>query len=460
MLDDTTVQRFRERLHGNLLRPGDADYDTARRLYNGMIDRHPALIARCADPDDVAACVALARAQDLPLAVRGGGHNGAGLAMVDDGLVADLSPMDTLAMDPAAQVVRVGPGCTWGDVDRATGGHRLATVSGIISTTGVPGLTLGGGHGYLTRRYGLTVDNLLEADLVLADGSRVTAGPDAHPDLFWALRGGGGNFGVATSFLFRLHRVGEVLAGPCFWPMQDAEAVLRRYRDFLPAAPEALYGFFAFMTVPPAAPFPESLHGQQVCSVMWCWTGEPDDLDAALAPMLDAVPPAFEHIGPMPYPSLQGLFDGFYPPGLRWYWKGDFIRTLPDAAIALHAEHARAMPTPLSTMHLYPIDGAVQRVAPDATAFAYRDCTWSMVIAGVGERPEDDAAVRDWARRYWAALHPYSAGGAYVNFLEEEGEARVRAAYRDNYDRLAAVKSRYDPGNLFRQNQNIAPAGV
>lgn len=340
-------------------------------------------------------------------------------------------------------------------------GLRLlgATVIGVISTTGVPGLTLGGGHGYLTRRYGLTVDNLLEAEVVLADGRTLTASPDAHPDLFWALRGGGGNFGVVTSFLFQLHKVGEVQAGPSFWHMQDAEAVLRRYRAFLPAAPEALYGFFAFMTVPPAEPFPAALHGQQVCSIMWCWLGDPDDLDAELAPLRDAVPPAFEHIGPMPYPTLQSLFDGFYPPGLRWHWKGDFVRELPDEAIALHIEHARRMPTPLSTMHLYPVDGAVHRVAPDATAFGYRDCLWSSMIAGVAERPEDDTAIRDWARDYWAALHPYSAGGAYLNFMEAEGQDRVRAAFRDNYDRLAAVKATYDPDNLFRHNQNIPPAG-
>ena len=424
-----------------------------------MIDRHPALIARCADQKDVRACVNLAREQGLPLGIRSGGHNGPGLAMVDDGLVADLSGMDSLAVDPAERTVRVGPGCTWGDVDRACGEHRLATVSGIISTTGVPGLPLGGGHGYLTRKYGLTVDNLLEAEVVLADGSAVKASRDEHSDLFWGLRGGGGNFGVVTSFLFQLHKVGEVLAGPSFWSMDDAEIVLRRYRDFLSTAPEDLYGFFGFMTVPPTELFPASLHGQQVCSIMWCWLGDPDALGVELDPLRDSIPPTFEHIGPMPYPRLQSLFDGLYPHGLRWYWKGDFVQQLPDAAIALHVEHARQMPTPLSTMHLYPIDGAVNRVAPDATAFAYRNCRWSSLIAGVGERPEDDTAIRDWARAYWEALHAFSAGGAYVNFMEEEGQQRLRAAYRGNYDRLAAVKSRYDPDNLFRHNQNIPPAG-
>jgi hypothetical protein len=254
--------------------------------------------------------------------------------------------------------------------------------------------------------------------------------------------------------------VGEVLAGPSVWSMDDAEAVLRRYRDLLPTADENLSGFFAFMTVPPAPPFPESLHGQKVCAIMWCWLGKPEELDGALAPLRDAIAPVFEHIGPIGYPALQGMFDALYPPGLRWYWKGDFIRTLPDEAIALHVAHAREMPTPLSAVHLFPIDGAVHRVAPDATAFGYRDCHWSSVIVGVGERLEDDDVIRDWTRNYWQALHPYSAGGAYVNFMEDEGEERVRAAYRGNYDRLAAVKSRYDPANLFRHNQNIRPAPV
>lgn len=311
-------------------------------------------------------------------------------------------------------------------------------------------LTLGGGHRYLTRKYGLTVDNLLEADVVLADGRAVTASRDEHPDLFWALWGGGGNFGVVTSFLFQLHKVGEVQAGPSFWLMDDAEAVMRRYRDYLPSAPEDLYGFFAFMTVPPAEPLSAPLQGQQICSVIWCWLGDQEGLDSALAPLRDSIPPVFEHIATMPYPTLQAMFDGFYPPGLRWYWKGDFIEELPDVAIALHVRHAREMPTHLSTMHLYPIDGAVHPVAPDATAFGYRGCQWSSVIASVGETQHDDDAIRNWARAYWEALHPFSAGGAYVNFMEHEGEEWVRAAYRDNYDRLAAVKSLYDPDNLFR----------
>jgi FAD/FMN-containing dehydrogenase len=459
MPETAIIDAFAGRLHGELLRPTEADYDAARRVYNDMIDRRPALIARCADQADVMQTVDFARDQGLPLAVRGGGHSGPGFGVADDAVVADLCRMTALEVDAEARTVRVQPGCTWGDVDAATGAHGLATVSGIISTTGVPGLSLGGGHGYLSRKYGLTADNLLQAEVVLADGKPVIASDEQHADLFWALRGGGGNFGVVTSFLFRLHPVGEVLAGPTFWSLDDADAVLRRYRDFLPSAPVDLYGFFAFMTVPEAEPFPLPVRGQRVCAVMWCWTGDPDGLDAALAPIRDGPELIFEHIGPMPYPVLQRMFDRFYPPGLRWHWKGDFLRELPDAAIARHLSHAREMPTPLSTMHLYPIDGAVQDVPADGTAFAYRDCLWSLMIAGVATAPSEDDAIRDWARGYWTDLHEFSAGGAYVNFLDEDGADRVRAAYRDNFDRLARVKARYDPDNLFRHNQNVPPAG-
>jgi FAD/FMN-containing dehydrogenase len=365
--------------------------------------------------------------------------------------------MKGIRVDPHARRAQVQPGCTWGDVDHATHAFGLATVSGIISTTGVPGLTLGGGHGYLTRKYGLTVDNLRGADVVLADGSLVRASEDENPDLFWALRGGGGNFGIVTSFDFELHPVHTVQAGPTFWSLDDTETVLDWYRDFLPNAPEDLYGFFALHAVPPAPPFPEQLHERTVCSIMWCWSGTDDDAEAASALRRDLPEPLFEHIGPMPYPMLQAMFDRFYPPGLRWHWKGDFVRQIPDEAVAKHRAHAEDLPTPLSIMHLYPIDGAVHRVAQKATAFAYRDCNWSMVIAGVGTEPGEDDRIRDWARGYWDDLHPHSAGGAYVNFMEDEGDARVRAAYRGNYDRLVEIKTRCDPDNLFRRNQNIPP---
>jgi FAD/FMN-containing dehydrogenase len=442
---------------GELLGPGDRGYDDARKVYNAMIDRRPALIARCAGPPDVARAIGVARTHDLPLAVRGGGHNGAGLGVCDDGVVVDLSLLREIAVDARAGTVRVGGGCTWGEVDRATHDHGLATPGGIISTTGVGGLTLGGGIGYLTRRYGLTVDNLLEAELVLADGTPVTASAEENPDLFWALRGGGGNFGVVTTFVFALHPVSTVLAGPTFWPLEQAQEVMRAYREYLPSAPRELNGFLALLTVPPAPPFPEELHLRKVCGIVWCHLGPAEQAPGLLAPMLQVGTPLMHAVGPMPYPDLQSMFDALYPPGLQWYWRADFVRELPDQAIERHAELAARLPTLHSTMHLYPIDGAAHDVGPAETAFSYRDATWAQVIVGVDPDPANAAAIRQWTIEYWEATHPYSAGGGYVNFLMDEGQGRVRASYRDNYPRLAEVKAAHDPHNVFRVNQNIAP---
>ena len=435
------------------------DYDATRALYNGMIDRRPGLIARCVDDADVQAVVRTAAETGIDLAVRSGGHNGAGLGSVDNGIVADLSLLRGIRVDRDATTVRVQPGNTWGDVDHATHAFGKATPSGFFSTTGVGGLTLGGGHGHLTRRDGLTIDNLLSADVVLADGSRVTADEDHHSDLFWALRGGGGNFGVVTSFEFRLNPVSTVLGGPTLWHLDQAPEVLAWYRDFILAAPRELNGFFAFLTVPPAPPFPPSLHLEKMCGVVWCYTGDPDTADDVFEPVREMGPPALYGIQPMPFPVLQSAFDALYPTGQQWYWRADFVREIPDDAIARHAEFAAQMPTPQSTMHLYPIDGAAADVPGDATAWNYRDANWSMVIAGVDPDPANAGVLRDWTVGYWDALHPFSAGGAYVNFLGEgEGADRVRTTYGDNYDRLARVKATYDPTNLFRVNQNIPPA--
>ncbi|AEB12661.1 FAD-binding oxidoreductase [Marinithermus hydrothermalis] len=459
-LNETAFQALAAGFRGHLIRPEDPAYEEAHRVYNAMIDKHPALIARAADVADVIRTVNFAREEGLLLAVRGGGHNGGGLGTCDDGVVLDLSGMKGVRVDPEARTARVAGGCTWGEVDHATHAFGLATPAGIISTTGVGGLTLGGGLGHLTRRYGLTIDNLLEVDMVLADGSFVTANEATHPDLFWAVRGGGGNFGVVTSFLFRLHPVDTVVAGPTLWEMDQAEAVLRWYREFIPQAPEDLNGFFAFLTVPPGPPFPEALHHRKMCGVVWCYTGPKEEADAVFAPIRAFGPPALDGTHEVPYPALQSAFDGLYPPGLQWYWRADFVRELSDEAVARHAQHGAAMPTPLSTMHLYPIDGAVHRVAPDATAFSYRDARWAEVIVGVDPAPANAGRIKDWTVRYWEALHPYSAGGAYVNFMMEEGQERVQATYRDNYERLVRVKQRYDPHNLFRVNQNIRPVSA
>ncbi|HEU0336798.1 MAG TPA: FAD-binding oxidoreductase [Gaiellaceae bacterium] len=443
---------------GELIGPDDAGYDEARTLYNAMIDKRPALIARPADAAGVARIVAFAREHGLALAVHGGGHNGPGFGSVDDGVVCDLSLLREIAVDPAARTVDVGGGATWGEVDRATHEHGLATVSGIISTTGVGGLTLGGGHGHLSRKHGLTIDNLVEADVVLADGHTVRASADENPDLFWALRGGGGNFGVVTRFRYRLHPVTTVIAGPTFWPVEQAREVLRAYAEFLPQAPRELNGFFAFHIVPPAPLFPEELHLRKVCGVVWCFLGTAAEAAKLLAPMLEVGTPLLHGPGEVPYPALQGLFDDLYAPGLQWYWRGDFVRDLPEEAIEQHACFGEEIPTLHSLMHLYPIDGAVHDVGREDTAWAYRDVTWSAVFAGVDPDPANADAIRRWSVGYQEATHPYSAGGAYINFMMDEGEKRVRATYGPNYERLTRVKAAYDPDNVFRVNQNIRPA--
>ena len=457
MTDTPSVQALRSQLRGMLIQPGDAAYDAARKVYNAMIDKRPALIARCSDVADVIACVNHAREQKLLLAVRGGGHNGGGLGVCDDGLVIDLGGMRGIRVDPKAHTARVEGGCTWADVDHATHAFGLATPAGIISTTGVGGLTLGGGIGHLARRFGLTIDNLLSVDMVLADGRFVTASARENEDLFWAVRGGGGNFGVVTSFEFKLHAVDIVQAGPTLWPLEQAERVLKWYREFILQAPPALNGFFAFLTVPPGPPFPEALHLKKMCGIVWCHSGSAEQAERDLAPVR-AMEPALYGVHALPYPALQRAFDPVYPPGHQWYWRADFVNALSDEAIQLHIAHAQRVPTWQSSMHLYPIDGAVQRVGRNDTAFAYRDSNWACVIVGVDPDPANRETISSWCRNYWDALHPHSAGGAYVNFMMDEGQERVRATYREHYARLAAIKAKVDPDNLFRVNQNIWPA--
>jgi FAD/FMN-containing dehydrogenase len=459
MLDQATVEEFGGSLRGELVLPDHASYEEARKVYNGMIDKRPAVIACCTDVADVINAVNFARENDILLAIRGGGHNGGGLGIADDALVIDLSAMKGVRVDPQERTVRVEGGARLGDVDHATHAFGLAVPMGIISSTGVAGLTLGGGHGYLARKYGLAIDNLLEADVVLADGSLVKASEEENEDLFWAIRGGGGNFGVVTSFLFRGNPVSTVYAGPMLWELDRAEEILRWYRKFSPQAPEDLYGFFAFLVVEPLPPFPEHLHNKNMCGVVWCYSGALEGAEEAFRPIREEVgPAAFEFLGPMPLPVLNSLVDPQIPPGLQWYWRGDFVNELSDEAIALHVQYGSELPTPLSTMHLYPIDGAVHQVGKNDTAFSYRDANWSAVYAGVDPHPANAERITAWTKEYWAALHPYSAGGAYVNFMmDDEGQERIRATYRDNFERLVAIKNEYDPTNLFRVNQNIRP---
>jgi hypothetical protein len=443
---------------GQLIGPADGEYDEARALFNAMIDKRPAVIARCATAQDVASIVGFARAHDLPLAIRGGAHNGGGLGSVNDGVVADLSPLRDVSVDPDTRTVRVGGGCIWSEVDAATHEHGLAVPCGIISSTGVGGLTLGGGIGHLTRRFGLTVDNLLGAEVVLADGQQVVANADENPDLFWAIRGGGGNFGVVTTFVFRAHPVSTVVGGPTFWAIEEAEDVLKAYREFLPAAPRELTGFFAFHFVPPAPPFPEELHLRKVCGIVWCYGGSEEEAAKAMAPMLEVGTPVLHGVQSMPFPALNSAFDGLYGPGDQWYWRADFLNEIPDEAVERNIEWGNAMPTMQSGTHMYPIDGAAHDVGATDTPWAYRDARWAQVIIGVDPDPAKAGTLRDWTVGYWEAIHPHSAGGAYVNFMmDDEGQARVKATYGGNYDRLARVKAEYDPDNLFRVNQNIEP---
>jgi FAD/FMN-containing dehydrogenase len=458
MLNHAALSNFKSSFRGELIESGNPKYDSARAVYNGMIDRRPRLIARCTDSADVAAAVTFGRDSGLPIAVRGGGHNAAGLGVCDDGLVIDLSPIRYTHVEPATALVRVGGGTTWGDVDHATHAFGLAVPTGFISTTGVGGFTLGGGIGYLTRQYGLTIDNLLAADMVLADGSHVTASAKQHPDLFWAIRGGGGNFGVVTSFQFQGQPIHTDYAGPMLWEIDKAPEVMAWYREFIATAPDDINGFFAFLVVPPGPPFPESLHNKKMCGIVWCYTGPMSDAERRFKLIRSFLPSALDLVGPIPHPALQSMFDPLYPPGLQWYWKADFVNQLSNDAIKLHLQFAPQLPSLQSTMHMYPVNGAASRVDKDATAWSFRDTTWAMVIVGVDPKPENKPAIIKWAREYWQALHPYSAGGGYVNFMMDEGEDRVKATYRGHYDRLAEVKAKYDPDNLFRVNQNIPPS--
>jgi len=459
-LDENSIQQLKAAVRGRIIEPTDKDYDDARKVYNAMIDKKPRLIVRCADVADVIACVNFARENRLLLSIRGGGHNAGGLGIADDALVIDLAPIKYTRVDPEAGTVMVGGGCVWGDVDHATHAFGFAVPSGIISTTGVGGLTLGGGIGHLTRKCGLTIDNLISADVVLADGRFVKANANENADLFWALRGGGGNFGVVTSFTFTLHKIDMIYGGPMLYELSETIEVMKWYRELIPSAADDLNGFFAFMTVPPAPPFPEQLHLKKMCGIVWACTAPKEKAEEMFKPIRAFKKPALDLVGLLPQPALQSMFDALYPPGLQWYWRADFVNELSDKAIAEHIRFGQALPSMHSTMHLYPINGAASRVSKHATAWNYRDANWAQVMVGVDPDPANKEKITSWAKRYFDALHPYSAGGAYVNFMMDEGEDRVKATYGENYERLVAIKNKYDPQNLFRVNQNVKPSGT
>ena len=453
-----TIERLRKQVRGEVITADDAEYEEARKVYNGMIDKRPAAVVRCTSAADVAATIGVAREEGLDLSVRGGGHSAPGFGTNDGGIVIDLSPLQNVVVDPETRTARAGGGCTWAGFNDATHAHGLATTGGIIGSTGIAGLTLGGGIGYLSRKYGLSCDNLIGAEVVTADGQVLHASEKEYDDLFWALRGGGGNFGVVTTFEYRLHPVGEIYGGPIAYPVDRTEDVLRFYRDYIAEAPEELGGFVGFHLAPPLPFIPEEWHFKNVCLAVPCWAGPVDQGEKMVKPFLDVVEPVGAHVGPMPYPALNTAFDPLLPPGLLAYWKASFTKEISDGAIAVHEDFGARVPSVQTAVHLYPINGAVQRVAQADTAFAYRDVDFSPVIACMWENPADNDANIDWVRGYFDALQPYAAEGGYINFMDGDDQSRIKANYRGNYERLAAAKATYDPTNLFHLNQNIQPA--
>jgi FAD/FMN-containing dehydrogenase len=453
------LDTLREQTRGLVVGPQDDGYDVARTVRNAMIDKRPAVVVRPANAGDVMTAVRFAAENGLTVAVRGGAHSVPGFGTCDDGVVVDLSGMRGVRVDPVTRTARVEGGATWGDLNDATYPFGLATTGGIISTTGVGGLTLGGGIGYLARGLGLALDNLISADVVTGDGTFHLASDKSDTDLFWAIRGGGGNFGVVTSFEFRLSPVKDIYGGPMFFELDKAADLLRFYREFIVDAPEQLGCFPAYQIAPPLPFIPEDRHGEPFIAMVACWAGDPDEGEKALQPIRDVAPRVAEMVGPMPYPALNSAFDALVPPGLHHYWKANFVKELTDDAIAAHLEHGPKLPAVNSTMHIYPINGACHRVASDSTAFAYRDATFATVIAGMWppDEVDDDAAIA-WVRDYYDATAPHSEEGGYINFMAEDDQSRIRANYKGNYDRLAATKRKYDPDNLFRHNQNILPA--
>jgi FAD/FMN-containing dehydrogenase len=461
--DTAEVAAARDRLaatiRGDVIDAGHDDYDAVRAVYNRMIDRRPALIVRCVDDADVIDALVVAREAGLPLAVRGGGHSAPGYAVVDDGLVIDLSAMRHVLVDPVAGRAIVGGGATWGDVDHATSPFGLAVPGGVVSTTGVAGLTLGGGSGHLTRPYGLSCDSLISATVVTADGRLVRASEDSHPELFWALRGGGGNFGVVTSFEFALHPAGTVLSAVIVYDIAAAAEVMRCFDDHMRTAPDQLGAVLAFGLGPPVPFLPPQHHDRPVVLVIACWPGAEEEGRAALRPLLEHAAVRGADVAPVPFAALNSAFDADAPPGLYNYYRGHFVTDLTDEIIEVHTTYGPHVPNATSAVHLYAIDGVAGRVAADATAFSHRDARYSTGLAAIWADPADSDANIAWVREYWQALDAVAPNGGYVNFMSfDEGEAAVRATYGPNYERLAAIKTAYDANNLFRLNQNIKPA--
>ncbi|MEX2193965.1 MAG: FAD-binding oxidoreductase [Thermoleophilaceae bacterium] len=462
-LAPAAVQDLASSFGGTLLQPGDDGFDDARMVWNGMFDRHPALIARCSGPADAAAAVHFARANDLLVAVRGGGHSASGHGTCDGGIVIDLSPMKGIEVDPQARTARAQPGLTWSEFDAATQEHGLAVTGGRFSTTGIAGLTLGSGSGWLERKCGLTADNLLSVEIVTADGSLLTASEQEHPDLFWGIRGGSGNFGIVTSFVYRLHEVGPVIYGGLMMSRPErAGEIVRFVRDYMRDAPDDLGAGIAFINAPPEPFVPADLQLQPAVGVVICWTGSHEEGERIVAPIREAAQPVVDVVQPMPYTALQSMLDAGGPHGTRGYMKAEFMEEMTDAAIDKLVQHGANRAGPMAQLLLEPMGGAISRVGDDDTALGRRDVPWCYHALGMWMEPDPETADAHvvWARGLTEDLRPHTTDGVYLNYTSDEGDDRVRSTYgAAKYDRLVAIKDRYDPENLFRLNQNIRPSG-
>ena len=458
---ESALREFKSGLHGALIRPGEGEYETARKVWNGMIDKKPALIVQPVDDEEVVRAVNFGREHGLLLAVRGGGHNVAGFGTCDGGLVIDLSRMKGITVELKGQTARAQGGLTWGEFDKATQVHGLATTGGLVSTTGVAGFTLGGGIGWLMRKYGLAADNLLSAEVMTAQGQRLKASPQENADLYWGLRGGGGNFGVVTSFEYQLYPLGpSVLGGALFYPLEQAQELLSIYRRWSQTLPEELTSMVAFLTAPPEPFVPQALVGSKMIAIALCYAGEVEQGQAWVKPLRLALSPAIDLVGPIPYTALQGMFDASAPRGIRSYWKSEYLADIPDDFVQVVVEYFGKTPSPFTAVHLQHLGGAIQRKSADETAFTHREAKYVMNI--IGEWPEASRDIENtaWVRGLWQAVQPFASGAVYLNFMDNnEGEARIRAAYGEaKFARLAQLKKKYDPGNLFRLNQNIPPS--
>lgn len=461
VLENDVIAEFEHRLSQPLINRGDALYDETRAIWNGMIDKEPALIARCTGVADVVAAVKFAREHDLLVSVRGGGHNAAGNAVCNGGLMIDLAPLKGIHVDLQSQTVRAEAGVTWGELDRETQLFGLAAPGGIVSTTGIAGLTLGGGYGWLRRKYGLSCDNLLEADIVTATGEVFTTSEAENPDLFWAIRGGGGNFGIVTSFKFKLHSVGPmVLAGPIFYAFSDAKTVFRGWRDFMATAPDEISANAALWSFPPAPDFPEELHGKPMCAVVAVYAGPVEKGQTVMQPLRELANPIADAVAPMPFAAMQQLFDPFFPEGeLQYYWKSLNLSDLSDKAIDTLIAYAEKRPSPMSLIDVWGMGGALSRIAADETAFGDRSNPYSLILNTSWTDPNDSDKNIAWTRNFWSDMQQFSSGRTYLNFpgLGEDNDEAVQKAYGPNYDRLVSLKKKYDPDNFFRLNQNIKP---